>query len=591
MAFRRALLSAMAFGAMSCAAHAADVAVLSPDDVQRYRQIFAAERNGEFSDAQALVSGLSDRSLVGYAQAEHYLSPHSKKATVEELVSWLNEYRELPIADRIYDLAIERARKPVKKHHKIIGYKVTGLVPTPSAPPRARGGGYEDGSIPDPPLSSDSGRAAQAQIEADIHASNPAAADGVLQALVAANTASGSDIARLSQRVAQSYLAEGQDFNAFDVSSRPQSYDRMSAPLLDWVGGFAAYRMGKYDIAAQHFETLAQVGSVPNYVRSQAAFWAARAHLANNDPLPVISLLTAAAREQPTFYGMLAQYALGQPIGAPFAEPGVNQSDLDALTAIPSGHRAVALYQIGEGTPWLHEEMQRAMANLDMRGGETFAAVAHRMDLPDLELRASEISAARGKLLTGLFPIPGYAPPTGYHIDPALMLAFAREESKFQANAVSPAGARGLMQIMPATANKLAGTTVTNSQLSDPTFNMGLGQTFLEQQLDELNGNIVAIAAAYNAGPGSITRWLGTKPSGDALLFIESMPVQATRTYVKAVLTYYWMYDRRDGRQAITLDETAKGGWPIYHRNGNALQPTPQPDAQPKPAVVSDASY
>jgi soluble lytic murein transglycosylase len=589
---KRALLIAAAISAFATPVFAQAIAVLSPDDVQRYRQIFADERAGDFSAAQAQVSQLSDRSLVGYAQAEHYLSPHGEHATVEDLVSWLNEYKDLPIAERIYDLAIERARKPIKKHHRIIGYKVTVLVPTPAAAPRARGGGYEDGNIPDPPLSSDAARTALVQIEADIKASQPALADGVLQALVAAGTAPGYDTARLSQRVAASYLAEGLDFNAFDVALRPAGTDRLAAPILEWDAGFAAYRMGKYDIAAARFETLAQMGSVPNYVRSQAAFWAARAHLANNDPLPVISLLTAAAREQPTFYGMLAERMLGQSALAAFADPAVNQSDFDALMQIPSAHRAVALLQIDE-TPWLHEEMARAMTGMDMHAGETFAATAHRMDLPDLELRASETVAARGKLLTGLFPIPGYAPQGGYHLDPALVLAFAREESKFQAGAVSPVGARGLMQIMPATANHLAGTTVTNGQLSEPSFNMGLGQRFLEEQLDDMGGNIIEIAAAYNAGPGSINRWVGTKSDklNDPLLFIESMPVQATRTYVKAVLTYYWMYDRRDGRQAVTLDQTAQGGWPIYHRTTNAVQPAPQPDTQAKPAVVSDARY
>ncbi len=328
-------------------AQTAPIAVLSSDDVQRYREIFADERAGDFTSAQAKVTDLSDRSLVGYAQAEHYLSPHSKKATVEELVAWLNEYKELPIADRIYDLAVERAKKPIKKHHRIIGYKLTALIPTPAPAPRARGGGYEDVNVADPPLSSDAARAALVQIEADVRASQPAMADGVLQTLVAANTAPATDVARLSQRVAASYLAEGQDFNAFDVASRPAGYDRMSAPLLDWSAGFAAYRMGKYDVACTRFETLAQMGSVPNYIRSQAAFWAARAHLANNDPLPVVSLLTAAAREEPTFYGMLAQRVLGQDTGAAFADPPGSTGDHDTITAIPSGHRAVALYQIG----------------------------------------------------------------------------------------------------------------------------------------------------------------------------------------------------------------------------------------------------
>ena len=590
---KRALLTAaaiFAFATPSAFAQIAPVAVLSPDDAQRYRQIFADERNGDFAAAQELVAQLSDRSLVGYAQAEHYLSSHSSHTPVEDLVSWLNQYGDLAIADRVYALAVERASKPIKKHHRIVGYKVTVEVPMPAGAPRARGGGYEDNFGADIAISSDAGRAALAQIDADVRADQPAEADAVLQALVAANSAPGSDTARLSQRVAASYLAEGQDFNAFDVASRPAGIDRLSAPLLDWDAGFAAYRMGKFDIAAQHFETLAQVGSVPNYIRSQSAFWAARAHLANNDPLPVVSLLTAAAREEPTFYGLLAERILGQDSEAAFADPVVSQSDFDALMQIPSAHRAVALYQIGE-TTWLHEEMMRAMAAMDMRAGETFAGVAHRMDLPDLELRASETVAARGRLLTGLFPVPGYAPPAGYHIDPALVLAFAREESKFQASAVSGAGARGLMQIMPGTASHLNGAAVTNAQLSDPSFSMGLGQNYLEELLDDLGGNLVELAAAYNAGPGSVTRWLGTKSSADPLLFIESMPVQATRTYVKAVLTYYWMYDRRDGRPAATLDQTAKGDWPVYRRATNAVQPAPQPNAPPKPAVVSDASY
>ena len=589
---KRALLTAAAICVLATAPAFAQTAdVLSPDDVQRYRQIFADERNGDFEEAQTLVTQLSDRSLVGYAQAEHYLSAHSHP-TIEDLVAWLHEYGELPVADRIYALAVERASKPIRKHHHIVGYKVTVEVPMPAAPPRARGGGYEDVNLADPPMASDAARMALSQIEVDVRASQPAEADAVLQALVAANTAPTSDTARLSQRVAASYLAEGQDFNAFDVASRPTGMDRVSAPLLDWDAGFAAYRMGKYDIAAAHFETLAQMGSVPNYVRSQAAFWAARAHLANNDPLPVVSLLTAAAREQPTFYGLLAERILGETGAASFTDPAVSQSDFAALTQISSAHRAVALYQIGE-TAWLHEEMARTMVVMDMHGGETFAALAHRMDLPDLELRASETAAARGRLLTGLFPIPGYAPPAGYHLDPALVLAFAREESKFQANAVSGAGARGLMQIMPGTAAHLNGGAVTNAQLSDPSFNMGLGQSYLEELLNDLNGNLIELAAGYNAGPGSVNRWVGTKSDklNDPLLFIESMPVQATRTYVKAVLTYYWMYDRRDGRSAVTLDQTAKGGWPTYHPKINAVQPSPQQDATPKPAVVSDASY
>ena len=122
-------------------AQSVPLTVLSPDDAQRYRQIFADERGGNFSDAQALVAQLQDRSLVGYAQAEHYLSPQSDKASVTELVDWMNQYNDLAVADRIYALGVKRASVPIKCHHKVVGVRVTATIPTPAPPPRRVGGG------------------------------------------------------------------------------------------------------------------------------------------------------------------------------------------------------------------------------------------------------------------------------------------------------------------------------------------------------------------------------------------------------------------------------------------------------------------
>jgi soluble lytic murein transglycosylase-like protein len=467
-------------------------------------------------------------------------------------------------------------------------------VPVPAGPPRARGGGYEDGNIPDPPMQSDAGRAAQAQIMADIKNSNPSAADGVLQALVAANTATGTDVARLSQHVAASYVAEGQDYNAFDVASRISAVDAPAAPLLEWELGFSAYRMGKYDIAANHFEILAQNGTVPNYVRAQGAFWAARAHLANNDPLRVVTLLTAAAREEPTFYGMLAEHALGENAVQTLSEPRIDPVQFATFSAIPAAHRAIALYQIGE-TAGLHEEMARAMGTMDYSQAETCAAVASHMNVPDLELRASELAASTGRTLTGLYPVPDYAPPGGYRIDRSLLFAFARIETKFQAHAVSPAGARGLMQVMPGTAALVDGAAVSDSQLNDPSYSLGLGQRVLEGLMTDMNGNLFETAAAYNAGSGAVTRWMAhANVQNDPLLFLESMGAPETRNYVKRVMVYYWMYSGRMNEAAPSLDQTARGGWPLYHPRSSAVRvstPATPPRTQSTngPNVVSDA--
>ena len=287
--------------------------------------------------------------------------------------------------------------------------------------------------------------------------------------------------------------------------------------------------------------------------------------MAAGDPLRVVTLLTAATREQPTFYGLLAQKMLGQENKTAFAEPVLDQESFDEMMQVPAAHRAVALWQVGE-TETLSGEMDRALAAIDLNKGPAYAALAHRLDLPNLELRACETAASRGVMLTGLFPVPRYLPRSGYQVDPSLVLAFTRAESRFRPDAVSNTGARGLMQLMPGTAAHIGGVPASQKELEDPSTNLDLGQRYLTELLGQMNGNLVELAAAYNAGPGALTRWVGTRGTmmQDPLLFIESLPAGQTREYVKKVLTYYWMYAQRTGEAAPTLDETASGKWPKY---------------------------
>src|SRR3984885_14614568 len=161
------------------------VQAMSSADAERYREIFADERAGRFDKAQSLFAEVSDTSLKGYVLAEHLLSPHSAKVPVAELVSWLETYRELPIAERVYRLAVKRSTKKVKrKHHKTILVAVVTNIPAPAGLPRMRGGGYEDVSPADPPISSPAARTALEQIKADIKADQPDAAYAVIQPLI-----------------------------------------------------------------------------------------------------------------------------------------------------------------------------------------------------------------------------------------------------------------------------------------------------------------------------------------------------------------------------------------------------------------------
>src|SRR5579871_5970798 len=140
------------------------MAVLSAGDVSLYQQIFDDEHEGRFDEAHKLFARLTDTSLEGYVVAEHYLSSH-RHTTLAELTEWLRTYPDLPIADRIYRLAVARGSKKVhKRHHKTV-IVMTAHVPAPAGPAHWRGGGYEENDPPDPPLSSDGGRTAQGRSE------------------------------------------------------------------------------------------------------------------------------------------------------------------------------------------------------------------------------------------------------------------------------------------------------------------------------------------------------------------------------------------------------------------------------------------
>lgn len=557
--------------------------VLSSDDVRRYREIFADEAEGRFAPARALIAGLSDRSLMGYVEAEHFLSPYMRRPPVRDLARWLDEYAELPIAPRVRELAESRNRH-LRRRHRV------ALAGIEAIPGRSVPIAYEESArMPEPPLATDEARVAQLAIDGDVKLDQAAAAEVVLEQIEAENVAPPSDIARLTYRVAAGYLEQGLDDDAYRLSIKVTGIDRDAAPLLDWVSGFAAYRQKKFADAAPWFERLAQNGAVPGWTRSAAGFWAARAHLGAGDPEPVVGLLSAAAREQPTFYGLLAQRVLGEESSDRFDDPVLDSTTLAELMRVPPAHRAVALWQVGH-TDGIEAEMRRAFAAIDLSESAAFAALAHRLDLPALELRASEAEAGRGELLTGLFPVPQYTPPGGYHLDPCLVLAFARVESRFQSRAVSTAGARGVMQVLPGTAQLVDGHGIAVRRLSDPAYNLGLGERYLQSLMQQTNGNLFQLAAAYNAGPNALARWLATRPeiTSDPLLFIESIPYPETRSYIKYVMTYYWMYAKRSNETAPTLDETAKGDWPNY-MPGTAI--SAEPPTKPRaPLMVSDAS-
>ena len=536
--------------------------VLSPEDVKLYGAIFSAQKSGQFARADRLIKQLSDTSLLGYVLQDRYLGAHWH-SKFDELKSWLADYGDLVGADDVYKLAIKRAPKRTS-------------VP---APERAHWRGTPGDGQPFEDMALDSSLARQvaAQLRALEREGRPDAADALLRKVAASRSGlSQADIDRLGAYVATAYLAEMRDKEALKVANEIIARGSASSTQCHWTAGLAAYRLNQFEDAANHFEAVVRASNAPR-TYAAAAFWAARSWTKSGKPERVVTLYERASAETDTFYGLLATRLLGRDMSAGFADPALDPVSFAGLMEDKAAHRAVALWQVGR-VDAVEAELARAFGQISPDLDPAFAALARSLGAPTLELRAAEM-AAPAVMLTSLYPVPPYEPEGGYALDQAIVLAFARQESRFQPTALSRSGARGVMQIMPQTAanithdRSLAGAN--KKRLDDPVYSLTLGQNYLNDLLERQNGNLISIAAAYNAGEGNLSKWQALREdNSDPLLFIETIPLAETRDYIKRVMTNMWMYRLRFGQPTDGLDETAAGAWPTYSKN--AATPAPR---------------
>ena len=526
--------------------------VLSPDDVKLYGEIFAAQKTGQFAKADKLLGKLQDDVLVGYVLQDRYLGAHYR-TKFPELKTWLESYGDLAGADEIYKLAVKRAPKKTS-------------VP---APLRAHWRGSAGDGLPFENMSLQSPAAVRIaeQLRSLVRDDRPEAAHAAVKRL--AQTRSGlsqADLDRLTAYVATAYLGTVKDEAALALAEEVIARGGVAAIQCHWTAGLAAYRLGQFENAASHFEAVVYA-SKARRTYAAAAFWAAKSWTRSGKPDRVLTLYERAAAESDTFYGLLAKRVLGNDMKAEFSEPALDTIAFSNLMQDKAAHRAVALWQIGRSDN-VQPELSRAFGQISPDLDAAFAALARNLGAPAMELRAAE-TAAPSIRLTSLYPVPPYEPKGGYAMDPAFVLAIARQESRFEPSALSKAGARGIMQIMPQTAviiahdATLAGRNI--ARLNDPTYSMTLAQNYLRDLVVRQNGNLFSVAAAYNAGEGNLAKWQGLRDrDADPLLFIETIPLSETRDYVKRVMTNLWMYRLRLGQPTAGLDDAAAGGWPTY---------------------------
>ena len=533
---------------------------LTADQRQTYAAVFDAIRGGRWSDAQAGLAAIGDGVLTPVARAELFLAKNSPRVSGDDLVALLTVAPDLPQAPQLAALAKKR-----------------GLTDLPILP-SARDLDWVDGMPRRIAARAASGNLAAASLAAQakplLKADKPADAEALLTG--ALPQLSPEAATEWQQRVAWSYYLGGDDADATRLAAQAAHGAGDWSVQASWVQGLSAWRQQQCGAAEDAF-TRVGANASDGEMRAAGLFWTARAEMACGRFDKVQQRLRAAARNPETFYGLIAARLLGIAVPTSAVAPKLTTAEWTTLAAHPDVRRAAALAEIGEYG--LADEMLRWQAKIgDVSDHKHLLHLAAQLDLPATQIWLAH-NCPTGEVIeaSARYPAPNWVPQGGWQVDKALVFAHTLQESRFRTNALSGAGARGLMGVMPGTADlverRRGGAPADRSTLNSPQVNMGYGQTYLTQlaQQEGTGGLLPKVIAAYNAGPNAVARWnLAAHADADPLLYIESIPYAETRGYVTTVLRNYWMYERQSGEKTVSLTALAQGAWPRFPGMGGA---------------------
>ena len=357
-------------------------------------------------------------------------------------------------------------------------------------------------------------------------------------------------------QVARDLLAAGKASEAYALVSQHGLSRGVTFAEAEFLAGWIALRhLRKPADAQKHFQTLHD-GVTTDISRSRAAYWLGRSFEGAGRAREANDWYARAARYGQTFYGQMAARKLPGTAARLPVDPVASDSDRQAL-----GGRELVTMTRYLGQAGDHERTRPfllRLARMVTAPGETalLAQLAVEMKRPDVALTIARRGAEGGVVLfDSAFPVVDLG-PTGA-VERALALAVTRQESSFNAAAVSPSGALGLMQLLPGTARDVAGRLgvpfIQDRLTRDPAYNVQLGSQYLSEMLGRFGGSYELALAAYNAGPNRVARWLetmGDPRSGkiDMVDWIEMIPFRETRNYVQRIMEGVVVYrDRLNG--------------------------------------------
>lgn len=514
-----------------------------------WRGVFNAIRAGDWQAAQAGIATLPPGILTPVAKAELYTAKGSPTVDLASLQALLAEAPELPQAEQIARMAIVRGATTPPL---IMQRRTLVSLGTPPARYRAR------------PVQGDpAADALRTALEPLIEANDAASAEALL--IQSAPMLTVEARAEAGQRVAWIYYSQNYDSEARRVADTWRVGARGEwAHQAAWISGLASWRLNDCEAASRSFREVAATAT-QRELNAGGHYWAARSEQACRRPRSVAPLLRAAARSPESFYGLMARETLGMDTRLP-PDPHSYAASVEAL---PNVRRAVELVNIGERA--LGEEMIRHQARIgNPSEHHGLIEFTKRLELAGAQYWLAN-NGQPGAIADAAdrYPTPRWVPATGWRVDPALAFAHIIQESTFRAEAVSQAGAVGLMQVRPGTAEDMArarGLAYSRTQLTDPRMNLEFGQSFIElmRRSPGTAGQLPRIIASYNAGPLPVARWAAIPDRGDPLLWIESIPYWETRYYVPAVLRNMWVYQGLARTETPTLRAMAQHRWPAF---------------------------
>ncbi len=344
---------------------------------------------------------------------------------------------------------------------------------------------------------------------------------------------------------------------------------------LMWLGATQAlWNLSTPREAAPLFYRYGAAAKTPG-TRSKGFYWAGLAAAKAGDNNEARRYFEMAGQYADQFYGLLALERLGKPVPS-FAADTTAEPTAAERAAFESAPLTRAVREVARGADWRTTvRFFREIADKQHTPGQHMlvAELARNLGRRDLAVILSMAAGSDGHLNFQHIGFPLIPVPEGFENRWTMIHAITRQESQFAQNALSHAGARGLMQLMPTTAQEQAGKMGLAYQpvalMEDPAYNLQLGSGYFQRMLNYYGGSWPLAAAAYNAGAGNVNKWL--RANGDPrhegiswVEWIERIPVYETRNYVARVLENAVVYEAMNPDRA-----SYRGPNPMSHFLGN----------------------